>query len=153
VIFFALSLKGSHRKAFLMMMCVVCWSLWILKNKIIFQNTLYITNRNLILLIYVLLDYWYYQRGGEGKVETMEATVARSHTITRLATFTNFNMTCQYKCGLSHFCLAIVHIKKSLLCALLSCMLCCCLLVCWLMLILRVSMCMDCLLLRWFVFN
>jgi uncharacterized membrane protein YwzB len=58
VISFDLSLKGSHREDFLIMVCVVCWSLWMLRNKIIFQNAGSITNRNLILFICALLDYW-----------------------------------------------------------------------------------------------
>jgi hypothetical protein len=58
VISYALSLSDSYKEAFLVVVCAVCWSIWTLCNKISFQNGSSVTNRNLIILICSLVNYW-----------------------------------------------------------------------------------------------
>jgi hypothetical protein len=58
VISFAFSLQDSHREAFLVVVCAICWLIWTLRNNVTFHIVSGITNRNLIILIYSLIQYW-----------------------------------------------------------------------------------------------
>jgi hypothetical protein len=57
-IFFVFNLSCVEREAFLTVLCAVYWSVWKLRNSIIFQNSSGISVNNIIILICSLMHYW-----------------------------------------------------------------------------------------------
>jgi hypothetical protein len=53
-----LFLSESNRKTFLIILCAVYWSIWIMRNYISFQHTPCISNRNMLIKICSLIQYW-----------------------------------------------------------------------------------------------
>jgi hypothetical protein len=58
VISFTLSLSKFDKKTFLIILCAVCWSIWLMRNSIVFQHTPCIYNRNMLIKICSLIHYW-----------------------------------------------------------------------------------------------
>jgi hypothetical protein len=58
VISFSFSLSGANKEAFLTMLSGLCWSIWKLKNSIIFKQSHIPSIRNMLILICSLIDYW-----------------------------------------------------------------------------------------------
>jgi zinc-binding in reverse transcriptase len=58
VISFDYNLSSADREAFLAVLCVVCWSMWKLRNDVTFQRSQCLSIRSLVILICSLLNYW-----------------------------------------------------------------------------------------------
>jgi hypothetical protein len=58
LISFSFSLNGANKEAFLTMLSGLCWSIWKLRNSIIFKQSKIPSNRNMIIPICPLIDYW-----------------------------------------------------------------------------------------------
>lgn len=55
---FVLTFPLKQRKPMLMVISVICWSIWRTRNSICFENKNISTIRNMILLTCSLLNYW-----------------------------------------------------------------------------------------------
>lgn len=55
---FAMTLPLQQRQDMLMVVSAICWSIWTTRNSICFDNKCIPFIRQMILLIFSLLDYW-----------------------------------------------------------------------------------------------
>jgi hypothetical protein len=55
---FVMSLSSSMRQSFLVVVSVVCWSVWKHRNGLVFQSVGHTSVRNLICLIISVVNYW-----------------------------------------------------------------------------------------------
>jgi hypothetical protein len=55
---FVMSLSSSMRQSFLIVLSVMCWSIWKHRNDIVFQSVGHTSVRNLICLIISIVNYW-----------------------------------------------------------------------------------------------
>lgn len=69
VIKYAVSLQSSKKIAFLLIVSVICWTLWKHRNKICFQNKHVKTTKSIIYLIISLILYWTGSKKTKKKVQ------------------------------------------------------------------------------------